>query len=188
MYQVTIPIVEGNPNSITTAVNNLNYPYQIDIQDYLAVPTFSSLYSTDELYARYNAESLKQQFGDELLSRYLPSKFRVDSTSNTYTAVYGKGYGTDKEEYQVTFNSGGYDANGLPTSASVSAIEEFATEEGGRWRAITAGNDYFTRLNSQAFSTELNLVGKPTGGVYSWHGWNPIKYMKDENVWTVVYR
>lgn len=79
----------------------------------------TAITNADAAYANLNTAALKRQFGDQFLSQYKPTKFKVNSAANSYTAIYGKGQGQDMEEYEVTFTSGGYNAQGKPQNAQV---------------------------------------------------------------------
>lgn len=80
----------------------------------------------------------------------------VNSAANSYKAIYGRGQGKDMEEYEVTFTSGGYNAQGKPQNAVVSSIEEF--ESMGRWRKITTDNVVYAQLVSNTFVAKMQQV------------------------------
>jgi len=186
-YVVTINVDKVNPDSIRDAIDGVKFPYELDIEEYVELPTMTAIVANDVNYTAYNVANLKKEFGEAILTPYTPSRFKVNDAANSYTAVYGKGAGEDKEEYEVTFTSGGFSAvNGPPTTPVVTGIEEFETH--GRWRQLTSDNTYYGYLTSSTFVTKLQQVKDSKGANWSFDGWVPDRYRKDENVWTAVFK
>lgn len=53
---------------------------------------------------------------------------------------------------------------------------------------LEEGNEYYTLLTGSAFVAKLQQVQKEVGTNWSFDGWVPHKYMKEENEWTAVFK
>lgn len=58
-YVVTINVDPAKPDSIRDAIDNVKFPYELNVEEYVELPTMTAIVANDANYTNYNVAALK---------------------------------------------------------------------------------------------------------------------------------